>query len=88
MDTGFEGELTLPLSVLAQLKASPSTGRRIQLADGSQREQPVFLLMLDWNSELRLTEVLGMEGNPLLGTLLLAENMVQLEMTDGGESEH
>ena len=42
-------------------------------------------IMLDWNGETRTTEVLVLEGEPLLGTVLMRENLLQVEMTDGGE---
>jgi YD repeat-containing protein len=55
------------------------------LADGTERERPWCTINLDWHGEGRLTEVLVLDGNPLLGTQLLAGSLVQIEMADGGE---
>lgn len=85
LDTGFEGELALPASDVAQLVRSPAFAQRVRLADGSEREQAVYLVTIDWNDEPRMTEVLVLEGSPLLGSGLLAEQFVQLEMTQNGE---
>jgi len=41
--------------------------------------------MLEWNEEQRSTEVLILEGDPLLGTVLLREYLIQMEMTEGGQ---
>ena len=41
--------------------------------------------MLDWNDELRSTEVLILEGDPLLGTVFLQDYLVQMEVTEGGQ---
>src|SRR5690348_11749360 len=72
IDTGFEGELALPGSVIVQLDVSEPFSRRIRLADGSVREQPHFKIVMDWYEEPRLTEIALLEGNPLLGVELMA----------------
>ena len=53
------------------------------LADGTRRERPFHKIMVDWHDEPRLAEVLALDGNPLLGTELLAASLLQAEMTDG-----
>ncbi len=55
------------------------------MADGSRRQKPHYELTLDWNGEPRQTEVMALEGNPLLGGALLRGFLLQAEMTDGGE---
>ena len=42
--------------------------------------------MLNWFEEGRPTEVLILEGEPLLGTVLMREHLLQVEMTEGGET--
>lgn len=86
VDTGFEGELALPASLVRQLDAVFALEREIILADGTRQRRPYFRIALNWHEESRVTEiaVLG-GGNPLLGVELLAENLLQIEMTDGGE---
>ena len=55
------------------------------IVDTGLRESPYCKLMIDWNDEERLTEILAMEGNPLLGSELMYGSLLQIEMTDGGE---
>jgi len=40
---------------------------------------------MDWDEDPRPTDVLLLEGTPLLGVNLLAGSLLQAEMTDGGE---
>ncbi len=60
-------------------------GTPISLADGTFRLRPYHELMLVSDDGARRTEVLQIEGNPLLGVGFLSENLLQAEMTDGGE---
>jgi hypothetical protein len=46
---------------------------------------PHHQIMLDWNEELRPTEIIMLDGRPLLGNLLLEGSQIQIDMTDGGE---
>lgn len=85
VDTGFEGELALPSAIINSVDASYSFSRRIELADGTMREQPYYKIILDWDGEPRLTEVLMLEGRPLLGAILMLESLLHSEMTPGGE---
>lgn len=85
VDTGLDGDLALPASLIAKLEATPSDTRRVQLADGSQLERPYYQLLLNWEDEDRLVEVLSLENPPLLGVGLLEGYLLQAEMQDGGE---
>lgn len=85
VDTGFDGELALPLTVMRQIDAEFATERLIRLAEGGIRRRACYEVNLDWNDEERLTEILLLEGNPLLGSELLIGSLVHIEMTNGGE---
>lgn len=85
IDTGFEGELCLPPALASRLQTLTSASRLVRLADGTLRNRPYCDVILNWQGEVRRTEVLIMEGNPLLGVELLADCLLQIEMTDGGE---
>ena len=84
VDTGFDGDLSMPGGPLAQLHASFSMERIIRLADGSKRRRPYYDILLDWDGEERVTEVTVLENDPLLGALLLDGFNLQIEMTTGG----
>lgn len=85
VDTGFEGDLTLPLNVLQRLEAEPLFLSLRSLADGTLRECPVYRFVMDWGDEARTVEVIGLEHNPLLGVLLLEGCHLDLDFSEGAE---
>lgn len=77
LDTGFDGDVSLPSSLIQQLEATFSTERIVRLADGSQHRRPYYEMIMEWDGEERLTEITVLENSPLLGAVLLA-NQSQL----------
>lgn len=86
VDTGFAGDLALPSNMARQLNGLAAGPQERRLATGQLFYCDSYEIALDWNSESRTTEVLVLEGEPLLGTVLMRENLLQVEMTDGGEA--
>lgn len=85
LDTGFARDLTLP-GYLVDATEGLSAGLSARsLASGQQLQFRVFEIALDWNGNPRQTEILVMEGDPLLGTTLLKDTLLQIEMLEGGE---
>jgi clan AA aspartic protease len=84
VDTGFEGELALPPSLLRRLEVGLVGDRPILLADGTIVRRSCFEVELEWDAEVRTVEIIELDGNPLLGVELMAESLLQVEMTDGG----
>ncbi|MGI4792065.1 MAG: hypothetical protein ACRYFS_24850 [Janthinobacterium lividum] len=85
VDTGFAGDLSLPIRLINQTEVTLMGFRDRRLATGQEFRCPYCSIMLEWDGEVRLTEVLVLEGDPLLGTVLLREYLILVEMTDGGE---
>ena len=85
LDTGFEGELSLPYQLLSLVDAIFLEERTLQFADGSLVKRSAYMVDLEWNDEVRPTEVVVLENAPLLGAILLNETHVDLEMRSGGE---
>jgi clan AA aspartic protease len=85
VDTGFDGDLALPSNILRQLDAQPLFLSLRALGDGTLRECPVYQLAWEWNDEPRIVEVLALEHNPLLGTMLLEGCHLAVELAEGGE---
>ena len=85
VDTGFDGDLALLLSVIAGLEVSASDAHDVRLADGSQQLRAYYETVLDWQGESRLTEILALDFQPLLGVGLLEGNLLEAEMETGGE---
>ena len=86
VDTGFDGELALPPSLIARLDAEIAGRQTLSLADGTTLFSPYYRAAIkDWEGAERLTEVLLLDGQPLLGVNLLHGYLLQMEMTEGGE---
>ncbi len=87
VDTGFDGELALPPELARRLDAEIAGRQSLALADGTTIISPYFRVALDWEDEERLTEVLLLDGNPLLGVQLLEGYWLHVQMTAGGDVE-
>jgi clan AA aspartic protease len=85
LDTGFEGDLTLPGHLASRLGGEPTGFRRRALAGGSVGILPFYEARLEWGDGDRVAEVLLLEGQPLLGTTLMEGHLLQVEVTEGGE---
>lgn len=85
VDTGFDGALTLPSAIARQVDARAFGLQTHLLADGSEVDSFVYRITILWNGGPRDVEVLVLENNPLLGTLLLDGCHLDIEATEGGE---
>ena len=80
IDTGFDGHLLLPDSMIHRL-ALPQLGATVvTLGDGTSRLMRVYELAVQWLNERRLVEVLaGSADEVLLGTALLAGHRLTID---------
>ena len=85
VDTAFDGDLALPADLARRLEAQPSGRRGLSLADGSLFVSAACEIFLEWDGEPRLTEVLILDGSPLLGVVLMEGLRLGAEMESGGE---
>lgn len=85
VDTGFDGDLAIPSRILHFLDAQPAAWTIRALGDGTLRECRVFHLEMEWNGAPRTVEVLALEHNVLLGTILLEGWRCTVDLTEGGE---
>jgi clan AA aspartic protease len=84
VDTGFEGFLTLPLTVVAELNL-PYAGRiDASLADSSNVSTEVYWATILWGGVEREITVLGLGHRPLIGTALLEDHHLSIDFCDGG----
>jgi len=88
IDTGFDGDLSLPPSLANYLNTEIAGRQSLSMADGTMVFSPYYRIMIeDWDGEMRLTEVLLLDGHPLLGVNLLTGYLLQMEITEGGVVE-
>jgi clan AA aspartic protease len=85
IDTGFDGHIALPFSVIDRISAIYDGNQTIRLADGSFGSVRRYIAAVDWNDKQKEVDVLALfAGSPLLGVEMLAETLMTIEMTDGG----
>jgi clan AA aspartic protease len=85
IDTGFDGLLTLPSSVIAALQL-PWQGRgRALLGDGSESIYDIHQGSVLWQGEPRRVLVDAVDMTPLLGMGLLEGSELRIEVVEGGQ---
>jgi clan AA aspartic protease len=84
VDTGFEGFLTLPPSVIADLGLPYLININANLANNSSVETDVYFATIVWNGAERNVAVLAMGRRPLIGTALLEDYHLSIDFCEGG----
>jgi clan AA aspartic protease len=84
IDTGFTGELVLPLATISALALPQSGTVSAQLADGSLILLNTYTCLLEWFGERWQIEVVGNDGDcPLLGVGLLRAHKLTVDYRSG-----
>jgi predicted aspartyl protease len=84
VDTGFNGELTLPIHHIREFQLAPGLPTDITMANGATETFDVFFGTLLWRGQRRAVQVVETEGTPLIGIGLLWGSLLTAEMTDNG----
>ena len=84
VDTGFEGFLTLPPSIISDLGLPYLINISANLANNSSVETDVYLATIVWNGVERNVAVLAMGRRPLIGTALLEDYHLSVDFCEGG----
>ena len=80
IDTGFTGELVIPLQQVVRFNLPLGSAIRAGLADGSEVELNAYTCLLDWFGEWKQIEVIANEGQfPLLGVGLLLDHALYID---------
>ncbi len=84
VDTGFDGELTLPMELILRLGYARIGTVGATLADGSNVETEFFAGHVSWHGVRRAVAVLAAEGTPLVGMELLAGSRLTVDAEPDG----
>jgi clan AA aspartic protease len=84
IDTGFNGFLTLPPTLIAVLGLPWLCRQQGQLADGSVQAFDVFVATVEWNGQPRSAEVEAIDAQPLIGMALMRGSELRIKVTPGG----
>jgi clan AA aspartic protease len=83
VDTGFQGELTLPISAVAALQLPFIQEVRTNLANNQSFRADAYLAPIRWDGKVRNAAILAMGVRPLLGTALLRNYRLLAEFVEG-----
>lgn len=84
IDTGFTGELCLPLEAVSLMGLTFRHDIPANLADNSEVLAPMYEATVLWDGEEREILVIATGRRPLLGTALLDEQELIIQFTEGG----
>lgn len=84
IDTGFDGWLSLPSSIIAQLGLRWRQRGRALLADGSESVFDMYEAAVDWDGNARRVPVDEAETFPLVGMSLLEGYDLIVQVQRGG----
>ena len=84
LDTGFDGQLSLPVFVVRQLNLGRGILRFGELADGTKVQFMSYRATVLWDGQRRQVEVIESGNDPLLGMELLLGSRVVLDVREGG----
>jgi clan AA aspartic protease len=84
IDTGFNGFLSLPSTVIATLNLPWSASDIVTLGDGSQTLFDIYTAMVIWDGQYREIDIAASETEPLLGMAMLYGYRLQVDNVEGG----
>ena len=86
LDTGFGGDLTLPIDAVERLGLKYSRRVPLILAGDQRMECVVYKGFVKWFGRTREIHVIAAEGQPLLGMTLLDGCKITIRVRPGGEA--
>ncbi|MGB3291424.1 MAG: clan AA aspartic protease [Phormidesmis sp.] len=84
IDTGFNGFLTLPSSVITTLALPWQMTDTVTLGDGSKALFDLFTATVIWDGQYREIDIAESETEPLIGMSLLYGYRLQIDAIGGG----
>lgn len=85
IDTGYNGDLTLPDGVISALRLPFGGHRRGTLANGSGLLLDVYLATVIWHGKRRDVLISQADCAPLVGMSLLRGSRLTMDAVDGGD---
>jgi clan AA aspartic protease len=84
IDTGYNGWLTLPSAIIAELGLAWKDSCSAVLGDGSETKFDIFAGHVFWDRRKRSIEIDEADTTPLVGTALLADHKLLAIFSSGG----
>ena len=84
IDTGFNGFLTLPSSIITALDLPWNGSDIVTLGDGSETFFDLYSVTVLWDGQYREIDVAESETDPLIGMSLLYKYGLRIDAVEGG----
>ena len=84
VDTGFTGWLTLPGTVIEQMRLDLYGRRPAVLANGETEVLDLYFALVQWHGQVRPVMVHQAGGRPLMGMALLSGSCLFVDASEGG----
>jgi clan AA aspartic protease len=84
IDTGFNGFLTLPSSIITALDLPWNASDIVTLGDGSETLFDLYSVTIIWDGQFREVDVAESETEPLIGMSLLYKYGLRIDAIEGG----
>ena len=84
IDTGFTGNLTLPLTIVRELELPATPRVRTTLADGRRVRFRAYTVTVLWDGRPRQISALQVNTTPLVGMALLEWHNLNIDVERGG----
>jgi clan AA aspartic protease len=84
IDTGFNGFLTLPSTVITALNLPWSASDIVTLGDGSETLFDIYTATVIWDGEYHQIDIAASETESLIGMALLYGYRLQVDAIEGG----
>lgn len=84
IDTGFNGFLTLPSTIIKTLNLPWNASDIVTLGDGSQTIFDLYAVTIIWDGQYYEVDVAESETEPLIGMALLHGYRLQIDTIEGG----
>jgi predicted aspartyl protease len=85
VDTGFNGSLTLPPSLISETGLTFIGFGEAIMANGAVDRFPMYTATILWDDQERLVPVESADTHPLIGMSLLRAHEVWMPVVDGGQ---
>lgn len=84
IDTGFNGFLTLPATLVTTLSLPWNASDIVTLGDGSETVFDLYAAIVIWDGRYQEVDVAESETEPLIGMALLYGYRLQMDVIEGG----
>ena len=84
VDTGYNGYMTLPPMLIAELELPFQSEGQATLANGSVEFFDVYGVTALWDGQQRFVDAVEADTIPLIGMALMDSHSLRLDVVDGG----